>query len=142
MASGSWQDQGSALLKAYLKKVKAGGGRITVLNAFGDKILDAGSKKDFDWTSIGSLASSIVTAGHTLAKLVGLKTTSTAFGPHIWLHPHNETWLIMGLKCAYKPEYLKPLIKHLRSYGGAQSRAGEALEGLSEESVDEALMKG
>lgn len=117
-----------------------------VLSPYGDLLLHAGKGGPFDSTSAGSIFAAIQTATGGLNQVLKTKATTVKFGDEasgFWLEPVGSDWLIVGVKVAYKSALIAPLVKHLKSASKTTKRvsAPEALEGMSEASVDAALAK-
>jgi hypothetical protein len=149
-ATPSWKDKGQNLLEAYLKKTKSSG-KLLVLSPYGDILFHSGKAGALDSTSIGSIFAAIQTATGGLNQLLGAKANTVKFGDEksgFWLEPLGQQWLVVGVKVPHKPEHLTPFLKHLKSAAQSKGmssnpRAGapEALDGMSEASVEAALAK-
>lgn len=140
----TWHEKGAALLEQYLKKAKSPKGRIMVFSYLGDLLLAAGKGAAVDTTSAGSIFAAMNTATGGLNSLFKTKSSTIRFGDtdkELWMVPQQNQWIIVGAHVALKTALLKPIAQHLKAASKSSKavRAPEALEGMSETSIDVAF---
>lgn len=139
----TWHEKGVQLLNDYLKKAKAPKGRLMVFSFMGDIVLMAG-KNPVDTTSAGSILSAMNTATAGLNALFKTKASTIRFGEtdkELWMVPVQNQWIIAGSHVPLKTSLLKALGAHLKMAAKSSKvvRAPEALDGMSETSIDAAI---
>jgi len=144
----NWHDCGRALLTKYLEKVSGGRGRVFVLNHFGDLVLDAGKGDVLDWTSIGSIATSVQSAALGFDRLLKRSGSSglIQFGEKtgFWLADAHSKWMLLGLNTPFKRDQLKDFYSHLKSAhssGSNERSSREALDGMTETGIESAFSR-
>lgn len=144
-AKMNWHEKGADLCSTYLSKAKSQRGRLLIFSTFGDLILEAGKGPAIDTQSAGTIFAAINTATAGLNQIFKVKTSQLNFGEPgkgFWMEPVLGQWILVGSLTAYKPALLKPILKHLKSAKGmSQAGSSEALDGMTEGSIDAALAR-
>jgi hypothetical protein len=140
----SWHEEGELLLKNYLKRFKGPKAAIAVLNSYGDLLLRSGKSEHLDWTSLGSVFSAVKAAAENLNKQLSNKGSVVQFGDFkrgYWIEWHPGNSFLVGIGIPYQHSSLASLKKHLKAHTPAISKTQgrEALDGMSEETIDAAL---
>jgi hypothetical protein len=139
----NWHEEGEVLLKSYLTKFKNPKSCIAVLSSYGDLLMKSGKGEKFDWTSIGSIFSAVKSAAESLNGLLSNRSSVVQFGDlksGYWIEWHPGNSFLVGIGVPYHQAGLALLKKHLKANSTASSRkSAEALDGMSEASVEAAL---
>lgn len=139
-----WFEGGVTILEKIVKKSKKSKAALIVLSQTGDLVLRAGSTKNFDFTSMGALASALAGVQAQLDAITKIKSKRIIFSDtakEYWVEPYKG-WLVIGLVLSQKTN-LKDLYKHLslkRAPKLESQTSYEPLDGLSEAGVDAALI--
>ncbi|PIR22162.1 MAG: hypothetical protein COV44_09090 [Deltaproteobacteria bacterium CG11_big_fil_rev_8_21_14_0_20_45_16] len=145
----SWDTQALQIMNDILRRGRVSRACLFVLSSNGDLVLQAGSCKGLDFTSIGALAAAAEGVKRQLSALLSSKTESINFGDEksgFWMRNINS-WFVVGVRLPTKTKGLDNFYKHLKKKRPeehskhSRQNTAEALDGLSGEAVEAAFNK-